>query len=306
MTILCQRLGVTILSSRVISHLRFNQAVEAVWNAYERSLKDMPVILPIFGLSGVGKSFSIDHVAKKIRSASDNEVLVVELPHMRSYRAVVDQCLMAFKLSPKAYKNEAQAMEGVVKQIKAKNVKLIIFDEAQNLLERKNGINPRAMADLLKQIFNRSLISMAVFGLPETVKLFQANEQFTRRSLAPFKFYPYEWSGAEFRCFRSSLGASLQYISSLGIQTFASNDLSFAKRMYVASSGRVAFVEKLIEEVVFMGLKQAHMDEFNIAYQKCGFSFFLKINPFDETTTVTDQDMAASYVAAMSQAGVEV
>lgn len=47
------------MSNRVIHHQRFNEAVNTVYDAYIRCVEDEPVIQPVFGLSGVGKTFSI-------------------------------------------------------------------------------------------------------------------------------------------------------------------------------------------------------------------------------------------------------
>ncbi|WAG79133.1 ATP-binding protein [Metapseudomonas furukawaii] len=294
------------MSNRVINHQRFDEVVGIVRDAYIRSTKGEPVIQPVFGLSGVGKSFSIRIISQMIRANGRDEVLEVEFPQMRSYRAVIDECLTAFRLSPRAYRNEAQAMEGLARQVAAKNVKLIIFDESQNLLERKHGINPRAMADTIKQIFNKCEVSIAVFGMPDAQQLFKSNEQLARRSLAPFRFYPYEWTGREFKNFRSALAASIQYMHSLNIETFELSNLDFAKRMYVASSGRVALSEKLVKEVVGMGVNRAFLEEFEKAYTRSAFSFFVEANPFTPSRLISEQDMASSYLSAMREGNADV
>ncbi|AWK99645.1 hypothetical protein C6Y50_06740 [Stutzerimonas stutzeri] len=302
MMILLHLSGVVVMINRVIHHQRFNEAVDVVYDAYIRCLEEEPVIQPVFGLSGVGKTFSIKLLTEKIRAGGEHEVLVVEFPPIRSYRAVIDECLMVFKLSPRAYKNEALALEGLRKQVESRGVKLIIFDEAQNLLERKVGIDPKAMGDTIKHISNKCGVSIAVYGLPDAERLFKGDDQLARRSMAPFYFYPYEWVGAEFKCFRNALGASIQYLHSLDIETFKINDLDFAKRMYVASSGRIAFSEKLIKEVVRMKVKSAFLEEFEMAYKRASYSLLLGSNPFAPDAKISDQDMAMSYTSAMDQA----
>lgn len=304
--ILLLLIGVAVMINRVIHHQRFNEAVNTVYDAYIRCVEDEPVIQPVFGLSGVGKTFSIKLLTEKIRAGGEHEVLVVEFPPIRSYRAVIDECLMQFKLSPRAYKNEALALAGLKNQVAARSVKLIIFDEAQNLLERKNGIDPEAMGNTIKHISNKCEVSIAVYGLPDAERLFKGDDQIARRSLAPFYFYPYEWIGDEFKSFRNALGASIQYLQSLDIETFKINDLDFAKRMYVASSGRVAFSEKLIKEIVRMRVKTAYLEEFEKAYKRASYSLFLSSNPFAPDVKISDQDMAMSYTSAMDQAGAHV
>src|SRR3546814_13744866 len=90
--------------------------------------------------------------------------------------------------------------------------------------------------------------------------------------------------GDEFKVFRNALGASIQYLHSLNIETFKINNLDFAKRMYVASSGRIAFSEKLIKEVVRMKVKSAFLEEFETAYKRASYSLLLGSNPDRKST----------------------
>ena len=53
MMILLLLSGVVVMVNRVIHHQRFNEAVDAVYDAYIRCVEEEPVIQPVIGLSGV-------------------------------------------------------------------------------------------------------------------------------------------------------------------------------------------------------------------------------------------------------------
>lgn len=296
------------ISDGVVLHSRFTEARDVIQQAVARGRDGDPQLLPLEGHTRVGKTKLLRGVASRVQSTSSagvKSVISIVSPKHLTGRALPDACLTSIGMSPGLFRNHVDATDAFVKAVKRRGTELIIFDETQHMLERGSSTTVRAAADFLKLLFDDTHVSIVLAGLPSLSGLFQANEQLADRARAAFKFYPYEWHGADYKNFRAALAGALQHLTDLGWKTFAFDDADFAQRMYVASAGRFGLISKIFMEVQASCVGQALYPAFEKAYHAVGRGR-IDFNPLDPQSQVKTEHMALVYTKVMAEAGVKV
>ena len=297
------------IADELVCHDRFNAVAGEIHAVWTRARQGDPQILPVIGPTRVGKTKLLERVIHgHVQSSPEHshEVISIVSPKHLTGRALPDACLASLGLSAVMFKNEAAATEVFVKAVRKHGTKLIIFDETQHMLERGSSTTVRAAADFLKMLFDQTQASLLLVGLPALTGLFQANEQLADRARRPVQYFPYAWSGADYKSFRSALAAALQFLVERGWETFDLKDAEFARRMYVASAGRYGLINKLFMEVQCSGSERALQEEFAQAYEQVVIGRGVTFNPFDVAQTVQTEHMALAYAQVMKEAGLPV
>lgn len=297
----------TRIADQLVNHERFLAVHDAILVTLSRARAGDPQILPVFGPTRVGKTKLLKRVIQT-GSVSQREIICVDSPKYLTGRALPDACLGSIGMSAGMFVNHVAATDAFIKAINKHGTKLIIFDETQHMLERSSSTTVRAAADFLKGLFDQTQASIVLVGLPSLIGLFNANEQLADRARRPVEFYPYGWTGSDYKGFRSALGGALEYLREAGWDTFAFNDAEFAKRMYVASAGRYGVINKIFMEVQSANCarKVAQYKEFAKAYADAVMGRLIDFNPFDLAQDVKTEHMALVYATIMQEAGVQV
>ncbi|AGI21901.1 transposition helper protein [Pseudomonas sp. ATCC 13867] len=288
----------------LICHERFLNAETAIHDLLLCARQGDPQILPIVGPSRVGKSTLLRSLPSAPRGTSHREVLIVTSPKHLSRRALPDACLAALGLMPDLYRNQVMADQALLKGLKQAGTRLVVFDETQHMLERAGSTTARAAGDFLKTLFDEARCSVLLLGLPSMLALFQANEQLAGRSRREIEYYPYQWDGDEFLAFRAALAGALAALEEWGWQTFSSNDVEFARRMYLASAGRYGVVHRLFQEVVATAqgsAKHADYPAFAQAFDQAIMQPGECNNPFEQSLVVETEHLARAYVSVMPE-----
>lgn len=145
----------------------------------------------ITGSSNVGKSTLAEKYLEKYpnHKVVDKEgtevdktpVILVEVPHpfteTEFYHEVLDS-LGAPRMSGRPYVNDLKVK--AYKLIAAQEVRLIIFDEINNILTSPRISNKTAM-DAIKQMANKTKVSLVLMGTPESSRLRLEDEQYKSR-----------------------------------------------------------------------------------------------------------------------------
>ena len=129
-------------------------------------------------------------------------------------------------------------------------VRMIIFDELQHLVSRKNDEVNHDSAEWIKQLINDLPCGFVVAGTERVARIFLVNDQLTGRIDDPdFRIEPYNLNDSnDFRSFCGYLGNWDEQI----LETGALSKLSglahkeFASRILLASQGWPGFAAKLI------------------------------------------------------------
>lgn len=299
------------IADQLVCHERFNYVQAEIEAVLARTLDGDPQILPIVGPTRVGKSTLLASIIAAHSNAElglNRQIISVNSPKHLTGRALPDACLKSIGMSTAIFSNHVAATDAFIKAVNKHSTRMIIFDETQHMLERGSNTTVRAAADFLKGLFDQTQASIVLVGLPTLMGLFQANEQLADRARSPIHYYPYEWQGTDYKCFRSALGSALECLIESGWETFAFNDAEFARRMYVASAGRYGVINKLFMEVQVIGQidKVAGYDAFALAYQQGVMGRLVEFNPFDTLQSIQLEHMALVYEKVMREAGVKV
>lgn len=297
------------MRDELVYHDRFMSTKAAIMDVVARAEKGDPQLLPVFGPTRVGKTTLLNHSIREIieQRGDEKSVISVVSPKHLTGRALPDACLAAIGMSATMFRNHVAATDAFIKAVYKRDSCLIVFDETQHMLERGSSTTVRAAADFLKLISDQTDASIVISGLPSSAGLFQANEQLADRARRPVHFYPYDWHGSDYKCFRASLAAALEYLDDQGWKTFDVKDSKFARRMYVATAGRFGLIRKIFMEVQATGRPgEAFYPMFAKAYEEAVMDRLIDFNPFDPALALKDEHMAKVYVGIMREAGVTV
>ena len=158
--------------------------------------------LLLIGLSGSGKSTLLRKWAElrglsdKINEDGHRNLLFVELPSTCSPKNLAQEMLHALG-DPAAEKGtEASAKTRVKKLLADQQVKLIIFDEFQHLIDKDNDRIIHKAADFVKSLLNAALCPIVLAGLPEAKVVYDHmnNVQLKRRSFGKAVMRPFDWN----------------------------------------------------------------------------------------------------------------
>ncbi len=297
------------IADEIVLHSRFIAARDVIQEVVTRCRNGDPQLLPVVGPTRVGKTKLLTRVIQGLQDSSPagaKSVISVVSPKHLTGRALPDACLASIGMSPGLFGNHVAATNAFINAVKKRGTELIVFDETQHMLERGSTTTVRAAADFLKGLFDQTQVSIVLAGLPSLCGLFQANEQLADRSRPPFKFYPYDWQSTDYKHFRAALAAALEHLAEAGWQSFALNDVEFARRMYVASAGRFGLISKIFMEVQASAVGEALYPAFASAYETAVMGRLIDFNPFDPRISVQTEHMAQVYAQVMQEAGVRI
>ncbi|WP_348236103.1 TniB family NTP-binding protein [Vibrio parahaemolyticus] len=133
-------------------------------------------------------------------------------------------------------------------------VELIIIDEFQHMIDRKNKQVLHSAADWLKMLIVRSKIPVVLFGMPYSVVILEANNQLAGRfelqhTLEPFRLNN-KANQSIYKTFLTMLDEALPFPESSNL---ASTDMM--KRMYAFSQGNLRRIRKLINRASRLALR---------------------------------------------------
>jgi len=187
--------------------------------------------------------------------------------------------------------------------MKEQNVRMLIFDEFQNLIDRDSEKLSDKAANWLKELINDEdyKVSIVIVGLERTKKLFE-NDQLRSRFWNPVRMREFNWNDEKQRLdlkrFLQTVGKKIKIQEGLSI---SSNEMVY--RFYCASGGLVRYIMNIIAVAQELAAKKdvavIEMKDFAKAYSMvvCGNSE-IAVNPFFEEST--DRLQAALAVVAPS------
>ena len=196
-----------------------------------------------------------------------------------------------------------QLTERISVLMKEQNVRMLIFDEFQNLIDRDSEKLSDKAANWLKELINDEdyKVSIVIVGLERTKKLFE-NDQLRSRFWNPVRMREFNWNDEKQRLdlkrFLQTVGKKIKIQEGLSI---SSNEMVY--RFYCASGGLVRYIMNIIAVAQELAAKKdvavIEMKDFAKAYSMvvCGNSE-IAVNPFFEEST--DRLQAALAVVAPS------
>lgn len=228
-------------------HVEASRRLDDIFRAAERGEPASSIL--IRGKAGQGKTMALEAFVAK-HPAYDEEdrtifpVIGVEVPATLSTAAVAKEILR--KMNAPAAGNSASELTSQVKTLLREcQVKVLVLDEVQHLVERGQVPSIRRLADWLKSLINQTGVTLVLMGIPSSQALLRYNDQLRRRFSAPWQIP--EWSRdcqEDVEEFCGFLNVAQQAV---GIP-FSVNlaDPNIAERIFLACNGSPGNVEKLL------------------------------------------------------------
>ncbi|ART78112.1 hypothetical protein B4U37_19630 [Sutcliffiella horikoshii] len=207
----------------------------------------------IIGSSNVGKTIMAENYVEKYPKSlyKDEEgtevdimpVLYVEVPHpftlMEFYYAIIDS-LGAIRLESNPKVNDLKIR--VHHLLKVQKVKLIIFDEINNILTSR--INNSEAMDAIKHLSNKTGISLVLMGTPESKTLRALDEQYKSR-YRPKTLTRFESCDDEFCDFLKRVEEQIKPPSPIGL---GEKSTYFPQLLFEQSKGKIGYLIPIIQE----------------------------------------------------------
>jgi len=209
--------------------------------------------IALLGPSGVGKTTVLEEYMRSVlaqqRHPGTKPVVFVEVPSTPSPKSLGAAVLTAMgdKFAHRGSAEEKLAR--IVILLKGLQTEMIVFDEAQHLVERRRTPTG-ATTDWLKNLLNASRVAVVLAGLKKTEELLFSNEQLRRRfsAIAYYDRFDIFMSGGA-QPFAELL-FSFQELLPVPALKFVTADT--VTRFYHASYGLIDYLIMIIDRAVWL------------------------------------------------------
>lgn len=254
------------LRTKIIEYPQLIQARDRIRQVHEAAkLSNKGRGIALLGPSGVGKTTVLEECMRGIlalaRDPSAKPVIFVEVPSTPSPKSLGAAVLNAMG-DKFAHRGSAEEkLFRIVVLLKGLCTELIIFDEAQHLVERRRTPTG-ATTDWLKNLLNASGVAVVLAGLKRTQELLFSNEQLRRRFSATAYYDRFDIFKPGGALSFGQLLFSFQEILPVPTLKFATDDL--VMRFYHASFGLIDYLIMIIERAVWLA-QQPDAGEIDLA-----------------------------------------
>ena len=303
------------LSTERVMHLQFQMAYDYARGIVERSVKNERIIAFLLGLPRQGKTLVSELLLADFPAYWDQSGQVIPIvrvvtPTRATKKAMAEAIISALDTRRYGRYSAEQATARAVFLLKTAQVRVLLFDEIQHVVERNKENSWYEIADWLKTLSEGLNLSLLLVGLP-TARELSVNPQLRDRAISPHIIYPYNWNHpgdiAEFcRCLLSLS----QVLAQQGYALPSMTDLDLVRRCYAASQGRYGMVIKLFEEARHQAqkgkTKTISMQTLADAFQVSMWNEGELENPFEAEAELSDSVLVQRYVALLNESGLKV
>jgi Cdc6-like AAA superfamily ATPase len=224
----------------------------------------------ITGSSNVGKSTLAEKFLEKYPNyievdeegteVDKRPVILVEVPHpfteIEFYHEILDS-LGAPRMLGRIYVNDLKVK--AYELIERQGVKLIIFDEINNILTSPRISNKTAM-DAIKQMANKTKVSLVLMGTPESTELRKEDEQYRSR-YRPKVLKRFERCDDQFCEFLKSIEEQINPPKPLYLWD---KESGLPQYIHLMSKGKVGYITPLlIEAFSLLGVFDEDFNDFD-------------------------------------------
>ncbi|WP_084360691.1 TniB family NTP-binding protein [Hydrogenophaga palleronii] len=299
------------IQSRELPHAYFEEHMNELHMRIQDALEGNPPSCDmVVGPSRVGKSMLADALVRNYpESAKDGirqvPVLKVRTPSPASPRVLPRSVLVALKAPvPASMASTALMYERMARQLKTAGTRVILFDEASQIVDVGTRMSPRAAGDWFKQLLDALDISVVLLGVPRLESLLKSNEQLRLRSGAVMRFNPYSWEDiAERRQFVACTRAYVTMFEETGSR-FLFDHEALVRNTYLLSGGLIGIVTKFMARLAFDIKSRENRD---ISFEDCAAAAS-RIEaasnedfPAFSAETIADVNMNASHIFVLEE-----
>ncbi len=243
-----------IRTDRWIGYARAEAALEQMEDLLTFPKRTRMPNLLLVGPSNNGKTMIVEkfrrsHVGPdSTRQAVSVPILKVQMPSSPDERSFFTGILSALGAADRINDRLAVKQDLAVKLMRASDLRVLIIDEAHNLLSGSHA-QQRRFLNLLRWLGNELQIPLIAVGTAEALRAVQSDEQLANR-FTPFTLKPWE-SGTEYTRLLNTLEALLPLRQPSGL---ADSDL--AKRILMASEGILGEIVTMVVTSAVAAIRQ--------------------------------------------------
>lgn len=271
-----------------IHHTQIKQALRRIEMCHRSpSISREPQGLLLSGLAGVGKSLTAECYRDRYPTERNVEgqimpVLLSSIPADATVKGVQTSLLRSLNdRKPEQGTKESQASR-LIKLFQECQVTLLMLDEFQHLISRKNARVLQDIADWLKNLINTTRLPVVLMGMPESREVLDHDKQLRRRFSSIQELYPFSMRDKdavlEYRRFMRGIEKRL-LSHPIGL-----SERDMLIRMHAATEGFPSEISKLINaaRLAAEGNGPLRTGDFVEAFELViGYSHERPRNPFD-------------------------
>jgi len=208
--------------------------------------------IAVLGPSGAGKTTVLEEYIRtymaKVTAIGVKPIILVQVPSNPTPKSLSAATLTAMgdQFSDRASADDN--LSRIVTLMEGLRTEMIIFDEAQHLVERRKSPTG-ATTDWLKNLINQAKIAVVLSGLKRTEDLLISNEQLRRRFSATVYYDRFKVSDENSAELFATLLLSLQELLPVPGLSFISQEA--LPRLYHASFGIIDYLINIIDRAVW-------------------------------------------------------
>jgi type II secretory pathway predicted ATPase ExeA len=279
-----------IIKVNIVNHPSYNEILETLEEVHLFSTDSVESdSLFLYGTPGVGKSTVLEKYRDKYPEQLINRCTIVPVLYNKVPVGATPKSLASSLLSSlgdPAYDKgtETNQTERLIKLIHKCKVEMIMIDEFQHLIDRETKHVLNKASDWLKKFFDDVGVPIVLCGMPESIKIFEHNEQLDRRFLKKVRMEKFNYSTSEeqiyFRTFLNEIDEQLPFFYKSNLAK-----KSLANKFYYATNGIPSYINMLLREATTIAAKNGNdsIDENHLysAFRKIKFSNRPNVfNPF--------------------------
>lgn len=206
------------------------------------------------GPSGSGKSLVLKYLLAQHPEHREAEglkvpVLRIPMPSNPTIKGVATLIIDAVGDGVPVKGNETAVTERAKRQLNNADTNLLIFDDAQHVVDHCSTREQLRFTDWLKHLVDETGTALLLAGLPRVHHLIALNEQLQRRFNSTAHLRRLAWTDEGDRDrFLDTLATIQAQLKDYQMPELDSDALGF--RMYAATGGLLGYLVKLIEEAV--------------------------------------------------------
>jgi hypothetical protein len=187
-------------------------------------------------------------------------IFASEVPSPASIKGLVTMLLYSLGVADPERGNVTMQTARLIRLVQSLNIEMLVLDEFQHLVENRSYEVIEGVAEWVKTLINQLKIPVVLVGLPECLAVFEQDDrgQLRGRFSKHLHIFPFEWKGLDTKRDGDSYCKLLGIIERELRLPAASNlsDARIAKRLLIASSGRIGFTVLIIEEAYRIAVRR--------------------------------------------------
>ncbi|SEB26015.1 MULTISPECIES: TniB family NTP-binding protein [unclassified Paenibacillus] len=280
----------------IVHHPQYNEVLEQLEDMlYMSDGSVSPDQLFIFGPTGVGKStvtteFKDRYPPVEVFTSDKHytriPVLHVRVPPKASPKALASKLLNQMGDPFFNVGTEVQMTSRIHHFIRELEIKMIILDEFQHLIDSDRDSVLATAANWVKTFSEESSIPVVLCGMPNSINIFAKEKQLDRRYATKLSLKGFEYFTAEdkvmFRAFLDKVEQELPFADKSNL-----SNIRLADKLFYISMGIPFYVMKLLEFATEVASKKGedsiHESHLEQALKKIGqVSRPFRVNPFNQ------------------------